>query len=66
MTDSPASLAPVRLVAPLLSPSPCLNLDALSSVGPGDISAVPICISDASSSPVNPEQVLSDDDFSDS
>ena len=66
MTDSPASPAPVRLVAPLRSPSPCLNLDALSSdesARPGDISAVPICISDASSSPVNPEQVLLDDDL---
>ena len=39
-TDSPA---PVRLVAPLRSPSPCLNLGALSSdesAGPGDVSAV--------------------------
>ena len=66
MTDLPASPAPVRLVAPLKSPSPYLNLDALSSdesAGPGDISAVPICILDASSSPVNPEQVLSDDDL---
>ena len=66
MTDPPASPVPVRLVAPLRSPSPCLYLDALSSdesAGPGDISAVPICILDASSSPVNPEQVLSDDDL---
>ena len=66
MTDSPALPAPVRLVAPLRSPPPCLNLDTLSSdesAGPGDISAVPICISDASSSPVNPEEVLSDDDL---
>ena len=66
MTDSPASPASVRLVAPLMSLSPCLNLDALSSdesAGPGDISAVPICISDASRSSVNPEQVLSDDDL---
>ena len=29
----------------------------------GDVSAVPICISDASSSPRNPDQVLSDDDL---
>ena len=66
MTDSPASPVPVRLVAPLRSPSPCLSLDALSSdesVGPGDVSAVPICLSDNSSSPVNPGQVLSDDDL---
>ena len=66
MTDSPASPTPVRLMTPLRSPSPCLNLDALSSdesAGPGDISAVPICISDDSSIPVNPDQVLSDDDL---
>ena len=38
MTDSPASPAPVRLRAPLRSPSPCLDLDTLSldeSAGPG-------------------------------
>ena len=66
MTYSPASPAPVRLMTPLRSPSPCLNLDALSSdesAGPGDISAVLICISDDSSTPVNPDQVLSDDDL---
>ena len=66
MTDSPASPAPVRLTAPLRPPSPCLHLDALSSnesAGPGDVWAAPICILDASSSPVNPEQVLSDDDL---
>ena len=65
-TDSPASPAPVCLMAPLRSPSPCFNLDALSSddsAGPGDISAVPICISDDSSTPVNPDQVLSDNDL---
>ena len=52
MTDSPASPAPIRLMAPLMLPSPCLNLDALSSdesAVPGDVSAAPICISDASS-----------------
>ena len=66
MTDSPASPAPVRLTGPLRSPPPCLNLDALSSdesAGPRDISAVPICISDDSSTSVNPDQVLSDDDL---
>ena len=66
MTDSPASPTPVRLLAPLRSPSPCLNLDALSldeSAGPGDVSAVPICISDTSSSPRNLDQVLSDNDL---
>ena len=59
MTESPASSAPVRLTAPLRSASPYLNLDASSSdesAGPGDVSAVPICISDASSSPGNPDQ----------
>ena len=29
----------------------------------GHVSAVPICISDDSSTPVNPDQVLSDDDL---
>ena len=65
MTDSPASPAPVRLTGPPRLPSPCLDLDALSSdesAGPGDRS-IPICISDSSSTPVNPDQVLSDDDF---
>ena len=33
------------------------------SAGPGDISAIPICISDESGTPVNPDQVLSDDDL---
>ena len=69
MTDSPASLAPVRSTGLVRSPSPCLNLDALSSdesdesAGPGDISAVPIFISDDCNTPVNPDQVLSDEDL---
>ena len=66
MTDLRESPVPVHVVAPLRSPSPCLNLDALSSdesVGSSDVSAVPICLSDDASSPVNPEQVLSDDDL---
>ena len=66
ITDSPASPSPVRLTGPLRSPSPCLNLDALSSdesAGPGDILAVVICISDDSSIPVDPDQVMSDDDL---
>ena len=66
MTDSPASPAPARLMEPPRSPSPCLNLDALSSdesTAPGDISEVPICISDDSGTPVNPDQVGSDDDL---
>ena len=51
---------------PLRSPSPCLNLDTLSSdesAGPGDVSAEsahPICISDVSSHSGDPDQVLSD------
>ena len=63
MTDSPAL---ARLMEPPRSPSPCLNLDALSSdesAGPGDISAVPICISDDTGTPVNPDRVGSDDDL---
>ena len=66
MTDSPASPAPARLADSPRSPSPCLNLDALSSeesTGPGDVSAVPICVSDDSGTHVNPDQVLSDDDL---
>ena len=54
------------LTPSLRPPSPCLNLDALSSdesTGPGDISAVPISILDDSSTPFNPDQVLSDDDL---
>ena len=65
-TDSPASPSPVCLMAPLRAPSPCFYLDALSSddlAGPGDISAVPICISDDSSTAVNPDQVFSDNDL---
>ena len=49
MTDSPASPAPVRLRAPLRSPSPCLDLDILSS--------------DESAGPGIPGQVLSDDEL---
>ena len=69
MTDSPALPAPVRSTGLIRSPSPCLNLDALSSdesdetAGPGDDSAVPICISDDCGTPVNADKVLSDEDF---
>ena len=69
MTDSPASPAPVRLTGLIRSPSPCLNLDALSSdeddetAGPGDISAAPICVLDDCLTPVNTDQVLSDEDL---
>ena len=58
--ESPASLAPLK------SPSLCLNLDTLSSdgsAGPGDVSAHPICISDVSSHSGDPDQVLSHDDL---
>ena len=58
-------MTPVRLPAPLRSPSPCLNLDTLSSdesAGPGDVPAHPICMSDVSSLSGDPDQVLSDDD----
>ena len=66
MSEAPASPAPVRLRAPLRSPSPCLNLDTLSSdgsAGPGDISDDPISISDVSSHSGDPDQVLSEDDL---
>ena len=66
MTDSLASRAPVQFRAPLRSPSPCLNLDMLSldeSAGPGDISDVLVCILDASNTPSNLTQILSDDDL---
>ena len=69
MTDSPASPAPVRSTGLCRSPSPCLNLDALTSdeddesAGPGDISAAPICVSDDCHTPVNTDQVLSDEDL---
>ena len=68
-TDSPASPDPVCSTDPLRSPSPCLNLDALSSddaeeyVGLSDISVTLICGSDGGHTPVNSDQVLSDEDF---
>ena len=46
-----------------------MNLDALSSdeddesAGPGDMSAAPICVSDDCITPVNTDQVLSDEDL---
>ena len=69
MTDSPASPAPVRSTGLLRSPSPCLNLDALSSdehdesAGPNKISTAPICVSDDCHTPVNTDLVLSDEAF---
>ena len=65
-SKSPELPAPLRLPTPLRSPSLCLNLDTLSSdgsVGPGDVSAHPISISDVSSYSGDPEQALSDDDL---
>ena len=81
MTDSPALPAPVRWTSQdcvdhmrrthnrrgaLMSPSPCLNMDAFysdESAGTGYMSVVPMCISDDSSTPANPDQVLLDDDL---
>ena len=69
MTDSPASPDPVCSTDPLRSPSPCLNLDALSSddaeesVGLSDISVTLICGSDGGHTSVNSDQVLSDEDL---
>ena len=51
--------------AALTSPSLCLNLDTLSSdgsVGPGDVSSHPICISDVSTQSGDRDQELSGDD----
>ena len=68
-TDSPASPAPVCSADLLRSPSLFLNLDELSSdedkesVGLSDISVAPICGSDDCHTPVNSEQVLSDEDL---
>ena len=61
---------PVYLTDLLRSPSPCLNLDALSSddaeesVGLSDISVTLLCGSDDGHTPVNSDQVLSDEDLS--
>ena len=65
MSEALASPA-FSLRAPLRSPSPCLNLDALSSdgsAGPGDVSDHPICISDVSHHSGDPDQVLSEDEL---
>ena len=69
MTDSPASLDPVCSTDLLRLPSPCLNLDALSSndaeesVELRDISVTLRCGSDGGHTPVNSDQVLSDEDL---
>ena len=54
---------------PLRSSSPCLNLDALSSddtegsVGISNLAVILFCSSDDGHTPVNSDQVLSDEDF---
>ena len=69
MTDSPASPAPVCSTGLLRLLSPCLNLDALSSdedkesAGQSDILAAPICGSDGCHTPINSDQVLTDEDL---
>ena len=69
LTDSPASPASGSLSGLVRSPTPCLNLAALSSdeevesAGPGDVSAIPMCVSDDCTTPVNTYQVLSDEDL---
>ena len=68
-TDSPASLDTLCLTDLVMSPSPCLSLDALSSddaeesVKPRDISVTLPCSSEDGHTPVNSEQVLSDVDL---
>ena len=60
---------PVCLTDLFRSPSPCLNLDALSSddadesVKPRDISVTLLCGSEDGHTPVNSDQVLSDVDL---
>ena len=68
-TESPASPDPCCLTELLRSPSPCLNLDALSSddtegsVGLSNLSVTLLCDSDDGHTPVNSDQVLSDEDL---
>ena len=68
-TDSPASPDPICSTDLLRSPSPCLNLDVLSSdeaedsLGLSDISVTLLCGSDDGHTPVNSDQVLSDEDL---
>ena len=68
-TESPASPDPGCLTELLRSPSPCLNLDALSSddmegsVGLSNLSVILLCGSDDGHTPVNSDQVLSDEDL---
>ena len=68
-TDSPVSPDPGCSTDLVRSPSPCLNLDALSSddaeesVRPRDISVTLLCGSEDTHTPVNSDQVLSDVDL---
>ena len=63
-TESPD---PGGLMEPLRSSSPCFNLDALSSdegsVGISNIAVTLLCSSDDGHTPVNSDQVLSDEDL---
>ena len=68
-TESPASPGQGGLTEPLRSSSPCLNLDALSSddtdgsVGISNLAVTLLCGSDDGHTPVNSDQVLSDEDL---
>ena len=68
-TDSPASLDPACTTDLARSPSPCLNLDTLSSdddgesVIPRDISVTVLCGSEEDNTPVGSDQVLLDVDL---
>ena len=65
-TESPDPGCLTELLRP---PSPCLNLDVLSSddtegsVGLGNLSVTLLCDSDDGHTPVNSDQVLSDEDL---
>ena len=67
LTELPASPDPGCLTDLLRSPDPCLNLDALSSDDTEDsvglISVTLICGSVDGHTPVNSDQVLSDEDL---
>ena len=68
-TESPASPDMGGFTEPLRSSSPCLNLDALSSddmegsVGISNLAVTLLCSSDDGHTPVNSDQVLSDEDL---
>ena len=62
-TDSPASPDPACTTDLARSPSPCFNLDSLSSDDNGDISVTVLCASEDDHTPVCSNQVLSDVDL---